>query len=156
MIFVPEHHAHATVEKGRGVPGVVADSGKKSVGLDIGFVHDVEPVLIAKVVEVGVVGVVGCSHGVEVELFHEPHVGQHVFPGEGLAPGLVMVVAVDALDHHGLSVDQEFTGSHLDSPKADSDRNRFNRATLGVDQANYKVVEVRGFSRPEPRRADLA
>ena len=52
------------------------------VGLDVGLVDDVQPELVAEVVERLVVRVVGRAHGVDVVLLHQFEVAAGVVDGD--------------------------------------------------------------------------
>ena len=75
--------------------------------LDVGFVLEVEAVFVAQVIEVGVVGVVAQAHVVDVALLHEHYLVLHLPAGDGVARRGVVLVAVHALELHGLVVDVE-------------------------------------------------
>lgn len=49
----------------------------------------------------------GAAHGIEVESLHEGCVQLHGGQGHGLAPSVVVLVAVDAPQHYGGTVVQQ-------------------------------------------------
>ena len=66
------------------------------MALVVGLGHDDEPVLVAQLVEAGVIGVVGAAHRVDVVPLHEGQVAVHVLQVDHRPGGGVGVVAVDA------------------------------------------------------------
>ena len=110
---LPDHAAAHPIERGlrpgrvvrdRLVPvldlvvpgGVSQETGLGSVALVVGLGHDDEPVLVAQLVEAGVIGVVGAAHRVDVVPLHEGQVAVHVLQVDHRPGGGVGVVAVDA------------------------------------------------------------
>ena len=77
------------------------------MSLDIAFVNDVEAVLVAKLVEDGIVRIVGGADAVDVMLFHHNEVGRHILERDGVAVLRVGIVTVDALELDGRAVDEE-------------------------------------------------
>ena len=65
-----------------------------AVTLDVGLGRHVEPVLVAQVVPAGVVRIVTCPHGVDVELLHNPDVLNHALHAHHVAAVGVQLVAV--------------------------------------------------------------
>jgi len=126
----------------------------EGVALDVGLVDDVQAVLVAQVVPAGVVGVVAGAHGIEVELLHQPDVGDHALQGDGLAAPVVMLVAVDALEQHRLAVDQQGAPPDFHAPEADAQPPGVYRPAPGVMQGDDQRVQVRRLRRPLARGGD--
>ena len=120
-----------------------------SVAFDVGFSKDIEPVLIAQFVEIGVVGIVACADCVDVEPFHGQHVLKHLFAADGPAVLLTDVVTINAMNHKTFPVDEQspvitdadraeayLAGSHID------------QFSLGRKQAEGQVIELGMFRAP--------
>ena len=119
------------------------------VALHVGLCQHVKPVLVAKVVEDGVVGIVRRAHGVDVEPLH----GLNVFLYFGIRDGTTVhrreVVTVHAVEDHALAVDEQGT------IVADAHLAEAHLAAADVDvlpilvlQRQDEVVEVRLFGTP--------
>ena len=63
------------------------------------------------------VGVVRAAHSVEVELLEEEDVIQHALLRDSLAPALIMLMPVHALDHDGLPVHKELPSFYDNVPE---------------------------------------
>ena len=85
----------------------------KSVTLLIGFCTHVYSILIAEVIPLWVVGIVGCAHGVDIELLHAPNILNHTLTTHHIAAIGVELVAVHALDEYRLTVDEQLAVAYL-------------------------------------------
>jgi len=148
VVLVALDHACAAVEKGLGEARIAAQASQVGVALDVGLVYDVEPVLVAQLVPVGVVGVVGRTHGVEVELLHAPDVGEHALASHGLAALVVVIVPVDALDENRAPVDQELAPPHLDPAKADTEAHCLPAPSHWILERDDQAIELGILRRP--------
>ena len=77
------------------------------VALYVGFVLEVQAVLVGKVVEVRIVAVVREADMVDVASFHQHHLLFHLLASDGVASRRIRLMTVHALQLHGLSVDIE-------------------------------------------------
>ena len=85
----------------------------KSVTLLIGFCTHVYSILIAEVIPLWVVGIVGCAHGVDIELLHAHNVLNHTLTTHHIAAIGVELVAVHTLDEYRLTVDEQLAVAYL-------------------------------------------
>ena len=90
---------HAGAPQGILLPG--------AVGFHIGFVHHVNAVLIAQLVPFRPVGIVAGAYGVDVVGMKHFHGGVHVLLGNAAAAGGAPLVAVNAVQHKPLSVEEQ-------------------------------------------------
>ncbi|MEZ5322114.1 MAG: hypothetical protein R2698_08595 [Microthrixaceae bacterium] len=88
------------------------------MALDIGLVDHVEPVLVAQVVEPGIVGVVGAAHCVDVVCLHQLDVPPHRRLVDRAAPHRIELVTIDADDGHRGAVDEQLVPTHLHRAEA--------------------------------------
>ena len=84
---------------------VFAEAVHHAVHLDIALINDIQAELIAQLVEIRAVGVVAGAHGVDIVLFHQAQVAQHLVIGHGKAVHGRAVVAVRTAELDGLSVE---------------------------------------------------
>ena len=78
-----------------------------AVGLKVGLGTDVEPILVAELVEVGVIGVVTGADGIHIELLCQLNVLQHTLARHNASGIGVGVVAIGTLDEDRLAIDLE-------------------------------------------------
>ncbi len=109
MVLGAVNHAHVALHVRLlpgGFSGNVHAAVADSVGLAVGFVDHVKAVAVAEVVEIGVVGIVGTAHGVDVVRLDDLYVLLHHLPRNGAAIVRMGFMAVDPLELDGLAVDQ--------------------------------------------------
>jgi hypothetical protein len=135
-------HGGDAVEEGAAVAEVGAAFVVEGVGFDVGLIDDVEAVAVAEVEEVGVVRVMGAADGVDVVPFHGEDIELHVGGGEGFSASVVVVVAVDAVDQDGLSVEEELAVMDFDAFEADGEGGGFEDASV-LAEGDAEVAEVR-------------
>ena len=154
MVAVADDHpAHALQERD-GPVRVVRELPARTVALNVGFVDDIQAVAVAQLVEIGVVGVVGRTHGVEIQQFHQPYVLFHPFARDGLSRILVVVVAVYAVEFHGNAVDQHLASAEPDVAEPDLATARFGDLLVIVAQGQHEGVERRVLGAPFFGRRD--
>ena len=112
------------------------------VALHVGLGQHVESILVAQVVEHGVVGVVAGAHGIDVQPLHGLNVFFYLLVGDGSSVHGAEVMAVHAVEHHSLAVDGQgsvvadahFAEAHLTTSQVDG-------VALCVLQRQYEVVQ---------------
>ena len=154
VVAVADDHPAHTLQKRNGPLRVVRELPARTVALDVGFVDDVKAVTVAQLVEIGVVGVVGRTHGVEIQQFHQPYVLFHPFARDGLSRILVVVVAVYAVEFHGNAVDQHLASAEPDVAEPDLAAARFGDLPVIVAQGQHEGVERRVLGAPFFGRRD--
>ncbi len=104
MVLMGEHHAAGAFQHCFSPFRVVCDAACHAVCFKVCLANNKQPVLVAKVVPYGIVGVVAGSHRIEIKLLHEFNFLDHMIPGYG-APGRPgMLMAVDPSKHYALAV----------------------------------------------------
>ena len=124
------------------------------MAFDVGLGHHVEAVSVAEVVPAAVVGIVAGADGVDVELLHQPDVLNHAVDADHVAAVGVELVAVGALDEHGLAVDQQLRVADLDLAESDIYRDDFDNPPA-VGEGGREGVEIGRLGRPLERVADV-
>ncbi len=133
MVLVALDHPDHAVDARRLPGGSVGRAGSsprlipKPCDSRSALVDDVEPVLVAEVVETRIVRIVRGADRVDVVPLHQHHVPHHGLERHGPAEIGVMLVPVDALEHDAYAVDQKVPVPHLarsGSRHADGDRLR--------------------------------
>ena len=150
MVFIPVDHAVQTVHHvDRGLRIALGQQDVFAVGLHVGLVHDINAIVITKVIEIRVIGIVAGTHGIDVQFLHQQNVFQHLFPGHiptGLRVGLV-TVHTQQLYIDPVGVDE---GIHdLEVAEAHRAADRLNDVAVGVLQHQYGLIEVWLFRRPQ-------
>ena len=129
----------------------VADVGE-AVGFDIGFRHHEQAVNVAHLIETRVVGVVGGTYRVDIVLLHQQQIFLNAIHPYGAALQMVVVVTVNAVEHHVAVIDIEQAVAHFDIAKTDALRDNFDNLPGGVFQRHHQVIEPGIFCRPLLRR----
>ena len=148
VVLVAFDHVARPLEEGGAVPRIAADLVVVSVGLDVRLIDDVEPVAVAEIEPVGVVGVMRGAHGVDVRLLHELRIGLHQLTRDDASAAVVVIVSIDTADQKRPVIQEEAAIADLHRAEADVARRR-----LGPVAQN-ELVEPRLLSRPESRRAE--
>ena len=79
----------------------------EAVTLLIGLSAKVYTILVAEVVPLGIVGIVACTYGIDIELLHATYVLYHALTTHHIASVGVHLVAVGTLDEYRLTVDEQ-------------------------------------------------
>ena len=91
----------------------------KTMRLDIGLVHHIDPIAITEVVEGGIFGVMGRADRVQVVLLEQLDVAFDQFAAHRPAGSLIVVVQIDPLDQYGHAIDKQLSVAHLYPPEAE-------------------------------------
>ena len=160
MVVVSEHHAPVTVEVCGGEGGIAGQIFRLvavvvAVRLDVGFVHDVKPVLVAEVVPQRRVRVVARAHGIYVEPLHLADVAHHLPACDIITRVGLHFVPVDAFDEDRLAVYEQLSAADLDFAEPHAESCGFGHRTVGGESLGRERVEVRGLGAPLLRGGDL-
>ena len=117
----------------------------KAVRFDVGFRHHKQAVDIAQFVKTWIVRVVSGTHGVDVVLLHQLEIFLDAIHPNGAAFAMIVVVAVDAVQHHITVIDPEQTVAHFDITEANALWHHFQNVAVGVFQRHDQMVKIRGF-----------
>ena len=120
VVEIPCHHAGRPLQKGvapGGIPRQPPHRGH-AVGLQIRLIHHIEAEPIAEAIKVGVVGIVGATHRVEVVPLHQQQIPLHGGAIDGIAPGGMVFMAVGTANEQRLPVDPQQAATDLHHPKA--------------------------------------
>ena len=93
MILIPFYHAYGAVHKSSFPCGII---GQRHVAVTflIGFVHNVQAVVVEQSVHFRVVGIMARADGVQVMAFKQQYVLNHAFHRDGFSILRMNVVAV--------------------------------------------------------------
>ena len=144
MIAVTKHHTHLSVNI-LSFPFRVTTQAVIGVTLNIGFVHNVDSIVIIQSVHAWVVRIMTRTNRVEVVTFHQQDVFYHAFHGNGFAVNRVSVVSVSTLEHYPLAVDEHLSVAVFYLSEA-----ILLRVNIASD-GNVDGVEIRLLSTPEFR-----
>ena len=78
-----------------------------TVALHISFRQNVKSVFVAQLIEIGIVGVVASTHGIDVQALHAEHILQHLFLADRAARFLTEVMAVHSVEDNPVAVDKQ-------------------------------------------------
>ena len=143
-----------------GVPvGIVAERAVEvvahAVGLDVGFVIDIESEGIAELVELARLGIMAGADGVDIGRPHQGQVLQDLLSVGIVACRLAVFVEVDALELDGLAVHEEAADRALVTDRVILDFEAAEahvEAGIFIADAKNELVEIRCLGAP---RADL-
>ena len=155
VVLVALQHPDGAVEHGRGVLRHAADLAAGLVGLEVGFVHDVDAYGVGQFVQIGVVRVVATAEGVDVEGLHQPQVFTDLGAGNGLAVVGGMVVAIYAVENDRIAVNEHAIRTPGDVAEADVETADVHGFPRRVAHGHHQSVKVRGFGRPGQRGGHL-
>ena len=79
------------------------------MALDIGFGTEVDAVLVAEFIPIGIVGIMAGTHGVDVHLLHLLDVLEHALTTDDVTSVGVHFVAIDTFDEDRFAVDQKLS-----------------------------------------------
>ena len=117
----------------------------KAVRFDVGFRHHKQAVDITQFVKTRIVRVVSGTHGVDVVLLHQLEIFLDAIHPNGAAFAMIVVVTVDAVQHHITVIDPEQTVAHFDITEANALWHHFQNVAVGVFQRHDQMVKIRGF-----------
>ncbi len=148
MVLVPLEHPLGAVKIGI---GPLVTVGKNvpvthrggTVGLDVGLVDEVEAEFVAEPRETGVIRIVAGTDGIDVVLFHDHEVVNHMFHGGRRPEVRVAVMAVDALEFDLLPVEVQNAVLDLYVAEAEAQGDGLTAAS------ENEGIEQRGLVRPE-------
>ena len=109
MVAIALHHARHALAHG-GQPGrVVAQAIHRhhAVGFDVGLIHHIQTIAIAKCVPSRMIRIVGAAHGVKVVLLHQNDVLHHRLFVHHLTVFRMMFMTVGAANQQWLTVQQQ-------------------------------------------------
>ena len=142
VVFVPFDHVAHAIHKVIFPNRVFRQPIPNTVGFDIGFVQHIEAVLVTEFVPAGLVGIVGGAHGVEVKLFHQLDVAQHVLLADHMASIRFMLVTIDAFDQQRFAVDTKLPVHDLDLAHANFAAFHFNDLPGRILERQEQRVEI--------------
>ena len=152
MVAVAGDHPRGAHSVGEGPIGVVAEGlvevVANAVGLDVGFVVDVEPVPVAQGVPIGMVGIMGGPDRVEMVGFQGADIGLHRGLVHHVASLRMVLVPVGAFDEDGPAVDLHQAVFDADVAEADLEAGGLQRALFAVEEGDGDVVQVGGLGGP--------
>ena len=122
------------------------------VTLHVGLGQHIESQFVAEVIEHRIVGIVRGAHSVDVQSLHGLQVFLDLLRRDGTAVDRREVVAVHAVEHHALAIDNQGTiaaDAHL--LEAHLRTTDVQRLSTSILQGQHQVVEVRRLSTPQAR-----
>ena len=150
MVLVALDHVRDALDPLRPIPVVVAELVVEGVRLDVRLVHHVQAVPVTELEPVGVVRIVRRPDRIHVRALHQRDVRLHRSPRQRAAAAVVVLVPIDAGDHHGNAVHEQLPVANLDRAEADVARHRL---AAGVD---LEPVERGVLRRPRTRATEHA
>ena len=148
VVAVAKHHAlhfiHNCVRPNRVAPGNALAA--HAVAFHIAFVHHIEPVFVAKLIEKRVVGVVRSANGIDICAFHQIEILIIALFRHRPAVVGVKVVAVHAAKKHRLPVKENLLADDLHF--AETEANRLISLFAVCVQSQKQRVKHRCFRRP--------
>ena len=150
MILLHLHVADVALHDGLAEVGVLCQACAvvaHAVALEVGLGADIDAVLVAKVVEIRVAGIVAGTHGIDVQFLHDADILQHPLAADDIAAVGVHLMAVGTLDEDGLAVEQDLCILDFYVAEAHALAYALDYA-LGIGQGDAEGVEVGGLGCP--------
>ena len=154
LVLIPFHHAPAPVHPLPGPGGIIGNKPillgveTHAVGLNIGLVNHIEPILIAKLIPTLLIRVVGGAHCIDVVFLHQFYIPDHRFPGDGPAPYRIPLVAVHPADLDRLAIDPQVPILNFYPPEPHLLAEAFQHVSLGAGEGQLQTVKDRCFRGP--------
>ena len=105
----------------------------KFMGLEVGFIDEINAVAAAQTVPLRAIWVMGGTHRIEVVLLQQANVPQHTLPIH-IMPGVgVVLMAIDALEFDGNAIEEQAPVADLNPAKANWLGDEGLGATLGIN-----------------------
>ncbi|CAB4969956.1 unannotated protein [freshwater metagenome] len=99
-----DHSRNSRKPRGR-ESWVVTQTGIEGMTLNICLINDIQAVFIAQVIKAMIIGIMRCSHGIDIGLFHRHDVLTHIFKRHCFTSIRVMIVAIHTHDGDRLTID---------------------------------------------------
>ena len=158
MVEVPQHHP-AVANQMRLEEVLPAGQGPlfitHSVRFDISLVDYVETITVTQGVPARIIGIVAGSYRIDIQLFHNTDIANHLFLGNNISARLAEFVTVYALDEYRLAVHQELRVLDFHGTEAKIQRGCLTDNSLTVFRLHFQSVQRRRFSAPEGGPIDL-
>ncbi len=119
-----------------------------AMAFNIGFIHHIKPVFVAKVIPGGNVRIVRSANCINIKLLHQQNIFNHAFPGHHLSPIRIGFVTVNPFNQNPLSIDQQVTVFNLHTTEAHFGGQHLNNGAVCVFQTQKQCIEIGGFRRP--------
>ena len=154
-VLVPDDAFFRPVHDGFAVPGIVcqpcaaavislAVGALGSMALVVRFVHHIEAVPVAELVELWRVGIMAGTDAVHIVLFHQGHIFVHLGQADGKSGHGIAVMTVRAVNLDFLAVEQEYAVLDCHFPQS-----QLVRDDLAL-RLHHQSVEIGGLRAPEP------
>ena len=118
-----------------------------AVTLEVSLGYQVETCRVTQFVPTGVVGIVGGTYGIDIELFHDTNILTHALHADNIASIRVQLMTVDSLDEDGLTIDKQLSVLDLHMTETDVLADRLYHTTVLLD-IDEQSVEIRGLGSP--------
>ena len=87
--------------------------------LYIGLIHYIDAVFVAEGIPHRVIRIVGCSYCIDIQLFHDSYVLEHLFIRYHVSAIRAHFVTVNALEQDCLTIDKQLAVLYLDRTEAE-------------------------------------
>ena len=151
MVTIALHHAGHTFTHGRQPAGIVSKTAHwhHAVGFDIGLVHNVQTVAVAKPVPQRVIRIMRATDGVKVVLLHQLDIAAHRRFIHHLPVFRMMLMAVHAPNQQRFTVEFQQAIADFNPAKTDVACLDVQHITLCVPKRNCQAVKFWRFRAPQ-------
>ena len=118
-----------------------------AMAFEVGFCHDIDTVLVAKVIPAGIVGIVTGSYRVDVMLFHYFDIFNHALNRNNVASIRVHFMSVGSFYKYGFPVDEELSVLDFCFTEPDALSEGF-YDFLAILQVHTQAIKIGSFGRP--------
>ena len=148
VILVALYHSAHAVNVGGCPCWVACQSSAQSVSLQISLVEDVESDTVAQLVPSWSIGIMTCSHSVDISLLHQSDVLKHSFFGHHPAEFRVVLMTVYAAHLYRATIYEEQPVANLYCTEAHVLQNLLNDLPFRINQSKAQFVQIRSLGRP--------
>ena len=120
MGTVTQNHTLAAGDKCVFPTRFTAEAGVISVTLHIGFIQNIDTVLITEIIPHRIIRIMTGPHSIEIELFHQLDIIKHIFSGQDFSVFHIVFMTVDSPDQHSFAVEKQIAAIYSDIAESDA------------------------------------
>ena len=113
MILVAFGHANGAIHESRCPIGRGSERPSQTMRFAVGLVHNIDANTVAKLIPARHIGIMACSHSVDISLFHQPKITLHHLLRHHTTQLRVELMSVDPTETHLPAVDEQSAVAYL-------------------------------------------
>ena len=121
------------------------------MALYVRLCQHIQTILVAKVIEIWIVGIMARSYGIDIQTFHQEHILLHLLARHGSSIHGTVVVTIDTTNDDRLAIDGQSTlGIHTHFAHTQLAASQIHRFTILVE-CYHQIVKIRQLCTPQFR-----